>query len=397
MSRWKKRRHRHGHRIPIPRWGWKGDSISSLAFGQAQAEQGRARCGPGRLQAPVGWRCCVGKSMARRIRQRWEGISSRSRMREQARKLRRAARRVNDAAREVGGSGIWPDLSGRQVAAEIVDGVTVEAMRGWRRDSIPPLVKVETFRTEAGLTRRLTGLGGSAEELPAPPVLRDRLGSFLPPPPPLRLRRDAGSRLRRSRLIAGSDGRLSKAGRSDAARARGRFAAHCADCHGGGGQGSRWGRSWMGSESWARGDGGYSGSGAECGSHFRPRVSPPGWRVPAGLARGEIGQCSMHGGRGGAEHRVAESGYTNDEETGLSLMPQRSGSRSGGGFPWIWWRGWRPQGTGSVRNPQATAPAGGRMSFFQRFSSWGAMAAKASARPRLRAPRSNSRRISSVA
>ena len=219
-------------------------------------------------------------------------------------------------------------LAGRPVRLEITDGDSGAAYAWLVAGAFePPVLTVESYQTEAAAGRRLARLAALLKYA-APPLLRDRLATFLPPPspaPPSAVTPE--QRALADQLIAARTAAHAAAG-PDKARGAAVFATHCAVCHAVGGKGALVGPQLdgIGNRGVARLAEDILDPGRNVDSHFRLHViTRHDGSVLAGLERGEAGQVLMVVDAAGQEHRLPKADIKTNEETALSLMPAAFG------------------------------------------------------------------------
>ena len=241
--------------------------------------------------------------------------------------LRRALPPRNDVAQEVK----WDlqDLAGKQVCLELTDGAGGDAY-AWLAagDFDPPMIRVDTFGAKALTASRLSQLAALLKYA-APPVLRDRLAAFLPPPspaPPSAVTPEQQAQA--DRLIAERITAFN-ARKPDASKGAAVFAVHCAVCHAMGGKGALTGPQLdgIGNRGVARLMEDVLDPGRNVDSHFRLHViTRQDGNVLAGLERGEAGQVLIVVDAAGQEQRVPKSDIKTNVETAMSLMPGAFGA-----------------------------------------------------------------------
>lgn len=241
--------------------------------------------------------------------------------------LKREVPPRNDVAREV--SWNLDDLHGRPVRLETTDGDSGEAYAWLAVGRFePPVVKVDTFQSEAVGVGRLAKLA-SLLKYAAPPVLRDRLAVFLPPaPPPPPSSVTPEQRAEADRLIL-ARATAYRSGKPDEKKGQAVFTTHCAVCHAIGGKGALVGPQLdgIGNRGVDRLMEDILDPGRNVDSHFRLHViTRQDGTVLAGLERGELGQVLIVVDAAGQEQRLPKSDIKTNEETAFSLMPAAFGA-----------------------------------------------------------------------
>ena len=302
--------------------GGRVEVISSLASGQARAEQATGRLRSKTFTAPphlAFWICghdgtpdqpAAGANFASLT----DAVTGAE--------LRRVAPPRHDAARQVD----WDlrDLSGRQVRLEFMDGCAGEAY-AWLAagDFDPPVVQVEDFGKEAGITTRLARLAALLKYA-APPVLRDQLAVYLPPPPPAPPSSVTPGQQAAADLLIATRTEAYRKAKPDESKGAALFAVHCAVCHAIDGKGALVGPQLdgIGNRGVARLMEDVLDPGRNVDAHFRLHViTRQDGSVLAGLERGRAGQVLLIVDAAGQEHRVPVGDIKTNEETALSLMP----------------------------------------------------------------------------
>lgn len=307
--------------------GKKEQVISSLASGLAAAEQATGTLVSRSFKAPaqLSFALCghdgdPGGTAAGRNFVRLVDASS-------GMELKREVPPRNDVARQV--SWNLGDLEGRPVRLEITDGDSGGAYAWLAVGRFePPVVKVETFQSEAAGVGRLAKLAFLLKYA-APPVLRDRLAVFLPPaPPPPPSLVTPEQRAEADRLILARTTAY-RSGKPDKTRGQAVFTTHCAVCHAIGGKGALVGPQLdgIGNRGVERLMEDILDPGRNVDSHFRLHViTRQDGAVLAGLERGELGQVLIVVDAAGQEQRLPKSDIKSNEETAFSLMPAAFGS-----------------------------------------------------------------------
>ena len=241
--------------------------------------------------------------------------------------LKREVPPRNDVARQV--SWNLENLDGRPVRLETTDGDSGGAYAWLAVGRFePPVVKVDTFQSEAAGAGRLAKLA-SLLKYAAPPVLRDRLAVFLPPaPPPPPSTVTPEQRAEADRLIL-ARATAYRSGKPDKTRGQAVFTTHCAVCHAIGGKGALVGPQLdgIGNRGVDRLMEDILDPGRNVDSHFRLHViTRQDGSVLAGLERGELGQVLIVVDAAGQEQRLPKSDIKTNEETAFSLMPAAFGA-----------------------------------------------------------------------
>mgnify|MGYP002378732784 CR=1 FL=1 len=222
----------------------------------------------------------------------------------------------------------FPEIAGREVRLEIVDGDGGSAYAWLALGAVEgvelPLADFARGVREEEMLRRFARLLATT----APVGLRDRLAPYLPPPPPAPpLDLPPAERERLARLVAERVAAYDPAA-VDVGRGKALFATHCAVCHRIGGEGGLIGPQLdgIGSRGLARLAEDTLDPNRNVDAHFRlTRIEKTDGVVLGGFVANEGGEVLTLLDVAGQPHRVLRSEIASREDSALSLMPPNFG------------------------------------------------------------------------